>query len=49
LAAIQSSATHLVTGDLRHFGRYYGGEVQGALIVAPADYLASREEDDAPK
>ena len=39
LAAIRSGATHLLTGDLKHFGPYYGKAIQGVLVMPPADYL----------
>jgi uncharacterized protein len=39
LAAIEARATHLVTGDLRHFGPYFGARVQGVLVATPAAYL----------
>ncbi|HEY7837652.1 MAG TPA: hypothetical protein VIC54_03570 [Terriglobales bacterium] len=39
-AAIQARATHLLTGDLRHFGALMGKRVGGVLILQPADYLA---------
>ncbi len=39
LAALTARATHLVTGDLQHFGPYYGQEIEGVLIMPPADYL----------
>jgi predicted nucleic acid-binding protein len=45
LAAIGGQATHLITGDVRHFGRYFGQTVQGVLIVTPADYLNRREKN----
>jgi uncharacterized protein len=44
LAAIEHGATHLVTGDHKHFGRYFGSVVQGVLIMTPADYLALHAE-----
>jgi predicted nucleic acid-binding protein len=40
LAAIQARATHLLTGDLRHFGPYFGKRIAGVLVLPPADYLA---------
>jgi predicted nucleic acid-binding protein len=43
LAAIESCATHLITGDLRHFGRYFGKTIRGVLVVTPSGYLKSRE------
>lgn len=38
-AAIAGKATHLLTGDLRHFGPVYGIQVGGVLIMRTADYL----------
>lgn len=42
LAALDAQATHLLTGDFRDFGPYYGHVVEGILILPPADYLRSR-------
>lgn len=43
LTAIAAQATHLLTGDVRHFGRYYGQVVKGVLILPPAQCMrASR-------
>ena len=39
LAAIEARATHLITGDLRHFGAYFGRKIERILVVTPADYL----------
>jgi uncharacterized protein len=39
LAAIEAKATHLITGDLRHFGPYLGKKLEGILVLSPADYL----------
>ena len=36
LSAIQAQATHLLTGDRRHFGAYFGRTVAGVLILPPA-------------
>lgn len=44
LAAIAARATHLVTGDKDHFGKYFGQTVGGVLILRPRDYLASRPQ-----
>lgn len=38
--AAAAGATHLITGDLRHFGAYFGKEVLGVQILKPADYLS---------
>lgn len=42
LAAVDLGATHLLTGDLRHFGRLFGSTVEGVLILPPAQYLGRR-------
>jgi len=39
LAAIEGQATHLLTGDLRHFGSYFGKRIAGILIIPPGEYL----------
>ena len=39
LAAMEARATHLITGDIRHFGPYFGTQIQGILILPPSDYL----------
>ena len=39
LSAISFKATHLLTGDFKHFGRYYGHKIGGVLIQTPASYL----------
>ena len=38
-AAIHAHATHLLTGDRRHFGRWYGKRLGGVLVQSPAQYL----------
>ena len=40
--AAASGATHLITGDQRHFGPYFGRQILGVRIVRPADYLRSK-------
>lgn len=42
LAAIASGATHLLTGDVRDFGRYLGESLQGVLVSTPGSYLRRR-------
>ncbi len=42
LAAIEARCTHLITGDLRHFGPYFGKKLVGVLVLLPADYLRLR-------
>lgn len=39
LAAIDASATHLLTGDFEHFGPYYRDVIGGVKILPPAEYL----------
>jgi hypothetical protein len=42
LAAIGARATHLLTGDVKDFGRYYGQTLEGVLILPPAMYVQMR-------
>jgi len=42
LAARAARATHLLTGDVRHFGAYFGRKIEGIAIVSPGDYLRGR-------
>jgi predicted nucleic acid-binding protein len=44
-AAIDARATHLVTGDVKHFGRYYGQTIAGVLILPPAQYLQRQQRN----
>lgn len=39
LAAMEAQATHLITGDMRHFGQYFGKRIAGVLVLPPGDYL----------
>jgi predicted nucleic acid-binding protein len=38
-AAVAVGATHLLTGDFKHFGPYYGQSIGGVLILPPARYI----------
>jgi len=40
--AVAGGATHLVTGDVRDFGRYFGQVLFSIKVLTPADYLRSR-------
>jgi len=44
-AAIAANATHLITGDVTHFGEYFGRQIGGVLILPPGDYLRDRERE----
>lgn len=44
--AVAARATHLLTGDVRHFGRYYGQTVAGVHILLPAAYLRGRRSEE---
>jgi predicted nucleic acid-binding protein len=39
LAAISIKANYLLTGDMTHFGKYFGQTVRGIKICLPRDYL----------
>src|SRR5258708_38863846 len=41
MAAIAARATHLLTGDIKHFGVYLGKKIAGVRISLPGDYLRS--------
>jgi uncharacterized protein len=41
-AAIQVRATHLLTGDKKHFRLLYGRTIGGVLIVSPNEYFERR-------
>lgn len=45
LAAVAARATHLITGDLTHFGPYYGREIAGVTVLPPAAYLRNLSEE----
>ena len=38
-AAISLRATHLLSGDFKAFGRFYGHTIEGVAIMPPAAYL----------
>lgn len=42
LAAIHAGATHLLTGDVRHFQHLFGKRIAGVLVLRPAQYFAAR-------
>ena len=41
LAAIEAKATHLITGDAKHFGNLFGKKVMSIMILPPGRYLNS--------
>jgi predicted nucleic acid-binding protein len=41
-AAVGARATHLLTGDVTHFGRFFGHRLTGVMIQSPGAYLRSR-------
>lgn len=45
LAAMEARATHVITGDVRHFGPHFGKTIEGILLLSPADYLKKRRAD----
>jgi uncharacterized protein len=42
LAAIEARAKHLLTGDMRDFGPYFGKRIEGVMIMLPGEYLRVR-------
>jgi len=45
LGAIEAQATHLLTGDVRHFGLYLGKRIEGVRIMLPGAYLRIQNVD----
>lgn len=41
--AISGGTTHLLTGDIAHFGAWYGKTMAGIRVLPPAEYLRSRK------
>ncbi|MBU4272690.1 MAG: PIN domain-containing protein [Planctomycetes bacterium] len=41
-AAISARATRLLTGDKRHFGRWFGKRLGGVLVQTPAQYFQKK-------
>jgi len=39
--AVLSEATHLITGDVRDFGPYFGKTILGILVLPPSNYIRS--------
>jgi len=42
LAAIEARTTHLLTGNIRHFGLYFDKKIEGVKIMLPGEYLRLR-------
>lgn len=40
-AAVAANADFLLTGDIQHFGRYFGQVLCGVRILRPAEFLKS--------
>lgn len=38
-AALTAGATHLLTGDVQHFGSYFGQRLAGMWVLPPGEYL----------
>ena len=38
-AAMSAGASVLLTGDVEHFGRFFGKTIAGVRILSPADFL----------
>jgi len=42
MAAISVRANYLITGDLKHFGKYFGQTIEGVEICTVRDYFLNR-------
>jgi predicted nucleic acid-binding protein len=45
LAALGAGASHLLTGDIRHFGAYLGKKIEGMTLMLPGEYLKIRTRE----
>lgn len=45
LAALEAGANHLLTGDVRHFGPYFGKKIEGLLVMLPGEYPRMRDRE----
>jgi uncharacterized protein len=41
-AAVAGRASHLITGDVKHFGEFFGKVLAGVVVLPPAAYLSGR-------
>jgi len=41
-AALSGNASHLITGDLKHFGRFFAKRAIGILVLPPTQYLRTQ-------
>ena len=41
-AAIAAEASHLLTGDRKDFGRYFGQKLGGVSVMTPREYFTTR-------
>jgi len=39
VAALSSKATHFISGDIKHFGKYFSKSIEGMIVCTPGDYL----------
>ena len=41
MAAVSAKADYLLTGDIRHFGKYFGQKIMGVKILMARQYLSA--------
>jgi len=44
MAAVSAKADYLITGDITHFGKYFGRTIMGVYVCMLRDYLKSVKE-----
>ena len=42
MSAISAEADYFLTGDISHFGRYFGKTIMGVKILMARDYFQSK-------
>lgn len=45
IAAISAKARYLITGDIAHFGSYFGKKIKGVLILPPTRFFDLMEKE----
>ena len=43
MSAISAKSNYLITGDMTHFGKYFGQTIMGVTICLPRDYIVSKD------
>lgn len=45
IAAIPAGASHLITGDITHFGPLFGKVIEGVMVITPGEYMGEGQKN----